>query len=84
MDLQSRSCELDIIPTNNLKEKCDSFIKPITHIVNLLMKNGEFHDEWKNATLQPLQKKVAPSQRSLITDQLVIWNIWPKSLKSMN
>ena len=39
------------------KKKLDRFIKLITHILNLSLKDGEFHDEWKNEILWSLQKK---------------------------
>ena len=76
MNLETKSCEIDIILTKILKEKLDSFIIPITHIVNSLLEKGEFYDEWKNTMLQTLQKRVVPPQRSLITEQLVISNFW--------
>ena len=59
MDLQTKSCEINIILTETLKENLDSLIKLITHIVNLSLKKGKFYDEWKNSILWPWKKKSA-------------------------
>ena len=52
--LQTKSCELDLVPTKILKENIDYFITAITHVVNLSMQNGQFDDDWKCAVLRPL------------------------------
>ena len=57
MDLQTKSCDIDIIPTKILKEKLDSFIKPITHIVNLSLEKGKFYDESKKRNLVTFAEK---------------------------
>ena len=54
--LQPKSCELDVIPTKILKEIIDSLIDPITKIVNISLRKGQFASEWKTAILRPLQK----------------------------
>ena len=55
--LYSKSCDLDIIPTNVVKAHLDCFVDAYTKIVNLWLKTGEFYDEWKSALLRLLQKK---------------------------
>ena len=55
--LQTKSCELDLIPTHIVKNHLDHFIKAMSHIVNLSLKNGIFDQDWKGAILQPLIKK---------------------------
>ena len=55
--LQTKSCELDLVPTKILKENLDYFITVITHVVNLSMQSGQF-DDWKCAVLRPLMKKL--------------------------
>ena len=55
--LQTKSCELDVIPTKILKEVMDFLIDPITKIVNISLSKGQFASEWKTAILRPLQKK---------------------------
>ena len=42
--LQTKSCELDHIPTYIVKHHLDYFIKPYTHVVNLSLVNGKFVD----------------------------------------
>ena len=53
--LQTKSCELDVVPTKILKEIMDSLIDPITKIVNISLSKGQFASEWKTAILRPLQ-----------------------------
>ena len=55
--LQSKSCELDVIPTRILKEILDSLIDPITRIENISLSKSQFASEWKTVILRPLQKK---------------------------
>ena len=54
--LQTKSFELDVIPTMILKEIMDFLIGPITRIVNISLSKGQFASEWKTAILRPLQK----------------------------
>ena len=56
--LQTKSCELDLVPTKILKENLDYFIKAITHVVNLSLQIGQFDDDWKCVVLRPLMKKL--------------------------
>ena len=56
-ELQSKSCELDVISIKILKEIVDFLIDPITRIVNISLSKGQFASEWKTAILRPLQKK---------------------------
>ena len=67
--LQTKSCELGVIPTNILKEIMDSLIDPITKIVNISMSKGQFASEWKTAILRPLQKKQVNIHQRIIIDQ---------------
>ena len=53
----SKSHELDKIPTKLVKAHLDYFIDAYTKIVSLLLKTGEFYDDWKSALLRPSQKK---------------------------
>ena len=54
--LQTKSCELDVIPTKILKEIIDSLIDQITKILNISLRKGQFASEWKIAILRALQK----------------------------
>ena len=56
--LQTKSCDLDLVPTKILKENLDYFITAITHVVNLPMQNEQFGDDWNCAVLRPLMKKL--------------------------
>ena len=55
--MQSKSCELDCLPTHILKDYIDSFIPILTKIVNLSLDRGVFSEDWKTAILRPLLKK---------------------------
>ena len=56
--LETKSCELDLVPKKILKEYLDYFIKAITHVVNLSMQNGQFDDDWKGVVL--MKKRNGP------------------------
>ena len=53
----SKSCELDPIPTNLLKEVLDKTAPLITDILNASLTQGTFPQELKEALLHPLLKK---------------------------
>ena len=60
--LETKSCELNIIPTHIVKNYLDTFIPALTHTVNLSLKNGTFYNSWKCALLWPPIKKVERQQ----------------------
>lgn len=51
------TCSLDIIPTRLLKSCVDALVQPITHLVNLSLREGSFPDTFKSAVVRPLIKK---------------------------
>ena len=55
--LQTKSCELDIIPTYLLKNKIEEFLPIITKIFNLSLAEGKVDQSRKMAILRPLLKK---------------------------
>ena len=57
MSLSTKSCELDCIPTNILKENIDVIIECITEIINLSLETSDFPLDWKYAIVRPLLKK---------------------------
>ena len=65
MDMKSKSCELDPLPTKFLKSHIDIFIKLLTRLVNMSLITGTFPDKWKLAILRPLIKGT-PAGRELI------------------
>ena len=56
--LQTKSCELDVLPSYMIKENLELFIHIIRKIVNASLREGYFHSDWKKAVLRPLLKKV--------------------------
>ena len=55
--MQSKSCELDILPTFFIKNNIGSFLGILTKIINTSLQTGYFSSEWKTAILHPLLKK---------------------------
>ena len=56
MSVKKKSCELNTIPTNLLKEILPSCTEAITHIVNTSLTKGIFANNWKTAIVSPLLK----------------------------
>ena len=75
--MQSKSCELDCLPTHILKDHIDSFIPILTKIVNLSLGRGVFSEDWKTAILRPLLKKVVWTQLIQIIGLLAIYPLFP-------
>ena len=55
--MQTKSCELDPIPTQILKRVLTILIPIITHIVNASLTSACFCEEWKTSVVKPLLKK---------------------------
>ena len=58
MEMSSKSCKLDIIPTTILKKLMPKLMPIVTHIVNLSLTTGTFFEYWKIAIVRPLLKKI--------------------------
>ena len=58
MKLPSKSCDLDPIPTQILKECIDILAEPITKITNSMLQSGTFSEDLKMALVSPLLKKI--------------------------
>ena len=56
--LKTKSCKIDTIPTDILKQLAPVILPLITKIVNLSLMQGEFCRSWKTATVRPLLKKL--------------------------
>ena len=52
-ELQTKTSELDILPTNVLKSFLDELLPIITKLVNLSLKQGIFPSKWKQAIVRP-------------------------------
>ena len=57
MSMKNKSCKLDIISTELLKEMLPSCTEIITHIINISLTKGLFTNDWKIAIVCPLLKK---------------------------
>jgi hypothetical protein len=55
--LQTKSCELDVLPTKVLKQFLNELLPTITRLVNLSLTQGVFPTKWKMAVVRPLLKK---------------------------
>ena len=52
-----KTCQLDIILTDKLKEILEGCLPAITHITNSSLDTSSFCEEWKEAIVKPLVKK---------------------------
>ena len=58
MEMQSKTCELDMLPTKLIKENLDMFLDLLTKIVNISLENGIFAEQWTTVILQQLLKNM--------------------------
>ena len=58
MSKKNKSCELDPIPMNLLKEILQSCTKTIAHIVNTSLTKEIFANNWKTAIVYPMLKNM--------------------------
>ena len=58
MEMQTKSCELDLLPTKLIKENIEKFIGLLTIIISISLESGVFAEGWKTVLLHPLMKKV--------------------------
>ena len=56
--MNTKTCELDPIPTDLLKRMLPTCISSLTKLVNISMDQGVFCDSWKQAIVRPLLKKI--------------------------
>ena len=57
MSMPTKSCKLDVLPTKVLKDIITPLLPLLTKIINLLLTEGLFVEEWKVAIICPLLKK---------------------------
>ena len=55
-NMQTKSCELDPIPTHVLKDMLPVLMFTITHIINTSLNQACFCEEWKTSMVRPLLK----------------------------
>ena len=71
--MPSKTCQLDIIPTDKLKEVLEGCLPAITHITNSSLDTSSFCEEWKEAIVKPLVKK--PSGGLVKTNYIPVSNL---------
>ena len=54
--MPAKYCDLDAVPTTILKEALDLLLPTLVKLVNLLLVEGEFAQQWKTALVKPLLK----------------------------
>lgn len=64
-NMNSKSCEIDPVPTSLLLECLDSLLPAITQIINDSLSSGIFPDIYKKAIVKPLLKKASLDQNNL-------------------
>ena len=75
---QNKQCSSDPIPTWLLKECLDSLLPVLTLLVNKSLQIGYFPEEWKNALVKPLLKKLG---LELVSDKWVTCHLYLNLLK---
>ena len=63
MGLQSKTCKLDLIPTNKLKQVLQSCLPSLTQIVNLSLDTGTFNEKLKTTIVRPLMKAIKKGRK---------------------
>ena len=58
MSMPIKSCKLDVLPTKVLKDIITPLLPLLTKIINLLLTEGLFVQEWKVTIIHPLLKKL--------------------------
>ena len=53
-----KTCKQDTLPTGKLQEVLKGCLPALTHLVNSLLDQGSFCEEWKEAIVKPLIKKI--------------------------
>ena len=64
-NLPNKCCSLDVMPTWLLKQCLPYVLKPLTAIINLSLKSGEFPKALKMAIVSPIIKKATLDQNEL-------------------
>ena len=67
--MPSKSCELDYMGTDKIKEVLHTCIPSITKIVNLSLEKGAFSNQWKTAIVKPLIKAKKKAWHTQTADQ---------------
>ena len=57
LSMETKSCELDALPTKLLKECIEDILPTIMNLVNISLQDGVFASGWKTSIIRPLLKK---------------------------
>ena len=60
--MPTNTCQLDVIPTDKLKQVLEGCLPALTHIINKLLDTNQFCSEWKEALVKPLIQQPMVSQ----------------------
>ena len=55
--MPAKTCQLDIIPTDRLKQVLEGCLPALTHITNRSLDTNQFCGQWKEALVKPLIKR---------------------------
>ena len=61
--MTAKTCQLDIIPTDRLKQVLEGCLQALTHITNRSLDTNQFSKEWKEALVKPLIKNHQQAQK---------------------
>ena len=67
-EMLTKSCQLDVIPTDKLKKILRGCLPALTHIINKSLETNQFCSEWKEALVKPLIKKTTTGQEKIKLD----------------
>ena len=85
IEMATKWCEIDIIPTKLQKSMLKHCIHTLTKIINLPLNTGKFHEGWKSAVVRPLikslQKDTIKTNYRLVHTTLQ-W-VWPTTIISI-
>ena len=57
--MPSKTCPLDTLQMDRLKQVLEGFLPAITHTINRYLDSSEFCSAWKEALVKPLVKKIS-------------------------
>ena len=61
-EMPTKSCQLNVIPTDKLKKILRGCLAALTHIINKSLETNQFSSEWKEALVKPMIKKPTVGQ----------------------
>ena len=64
-EMPTKSCQLNVIPTDKLKRILGGCLPALTHIIKKSLETNQFCSEWKEALVKPLIKKTNSRTRKI-------------------